>query len=82
MGDVLLETCDKLQYALGTQNLEATYQRALCIELTEIGLTVDQEVPINLMYKGHVVGHRRADIIVTLKDGSRIIIEMKAIAMI
>lgn len=80
LGDVLLDMSKALFDVLGTQNLEATYQRALCLDLADMGISTEQEVPINLMYKGSVVGHRRADVILTLEDGSRAIIELKAVA--
>ena len=54
--------------------LESVYKKALLIELREAGLEVEDEVELPVLYKGHVIGDFRADIIV---EGS-VIIELKA----
>ena len=56
--------------------LETVYKKALLIELREAGLEVEDEVELPVLYKGHVIGDFRADIIV---EGS-VIIELKAVA--
>ena len=56
--------------------LESVYKKALLIELREAGLEVEDEVELPVLYKGHVIGDFRADIIV---EGS-VIIELKAVA--
>ena len=56
--------------------LESVYKKALLIELREAGLEVEDEVGLPVLYKGHVIGDFRADIIV---EGS-VIIELKAVA--
>ena len=56
--------------------LESVYKKALLIELREAGLEVEDEVELPMLYKGHVIGDFRADIIV---EGS-VIIELKAVA--
>lgn len=55
--------------------LETVYRKALVIELQSQGFTAEEEVPINVFYKGVVVGEYRADIVVDKK----IIIELKAV---
>ena len=55
--------------------LESVYKKALLIELREAGLEVEDEVELPVLYKGHVIGDFRADIIV---EGS-VIIELKAV---
>lgn len=55
--------------------LESVYQRALAIELKERGLSVAEEVPICVNYKGYNVGDFRADIVVD----NQVIIELKAV---
>lgn len=59
---------------LGSGFLEKVYQRALAIELQERGLHVEEEKPINVYYKGRLVGDYRIDILVE----SKVIIELKA----
>ncbi|MBN2314531.1 MAG: GxxExxY protein [Sedimentisphaerales bacterium] len=61
---------------LGQGFLEKVYKNALAIELREMGLTCDLEVPMSVSYRGHVVGDYVADMIV---DG-KIIVEVKAVA--
>ena len=56
--------------------LDSVYKKALLIELREAGLEVEDEVELPVLYKGHVIGDFRADIIV---EGS-VIIELKAVA--
>ena len=56
--------------------LESVYKKALLIELREAGLEVEDAVELPVLYKGHVIGDFRADIIV---EGS-VIIELKAVA--
>ncbi|MBC8318216.1 MAG: GxxExxY protein [Desulfobulbaceae bacterium] len=59
---------------LGHGFLEKVYEKALRIELERQGFTVEVQKPIQVMYKGEVVGDYLADIVVT----NKIIIELKA----
>lgn len=59
---------------LGAGFLEAVYQRALLKELTVAGLSATSEQPINVYYKGDIVGEYRGDIIVE----NRVLLELKA----
>lgn len=61
---------------LGHGFLEKIYKNALAIELREMGVTCELEVPTSVLYRGNVVGDYVADMIV---DG-KIIIEVKAVA--
>lgn len=61
---------------LGQGFLEKVYKNAIAIELREMGLTCDLEVPMSVLYRGLVVGDYVADMIV---DG-KIIVEVKAVA--
>jgi GxxExxY protein len=72
--------CESIAEVLGKRNLEATYQRALKMDLEEAGVEVMEEVPINILYKGKPVATRRADLILKTADGQVSIIELKAIA--
>ena len=60
---------------LGAGFLERVYQNALLVELKIRGISTQNEVPLNVSYKGHEVGRYVADMIV---DGC-LIIEVKAI---
>ena len=60
---------------LGSGFLEKVYRKALLIELRKRGLRAQSEVPIQVLYKGELVGDYFADIVVE----DRIILELKAI---
>ena len=62
--------------ALGPGFQEITYHRALVIELEEVGLAVDTEVPVELRYKGRVIGEGRIDLLVE----DKLVVELKAAA--
>ena len=54
---------------------EAIYQKALSHELTQAGISVEQQVPFKVRYKGVWVGNYYADIVVD----KRVIIELKTV---
>ena len=60
---------------LGAGFLEKVYENALVKELSARGLKTQQQIPINVDYKGFSVGEYFADIVVE----DTIIIELKAI---
>jgi GxxExxY protein len=59
---------------LGHGFLEPVYRRALTVELLYQGMTVEQEVPFEVVHRGVIVGNYRADQIVE----SSILLEVKA----
>jgi len=63
---------------LGPGFLEKVYENALRIELEEAGLSVAQQNPVPVEYRGRVVGDFFADLIVE----RRVIIELKAVQQI
>ena len=58
---------------LGFGFLESVYRRALAIELRAFGLTVVEEAPIDVWYRGTKIGGFRADLLVE----GRVIVEIK-----
>jgi GxxExxY protein len=60
--------------SLGFGFLEKVYEKALIIELGELGLEVEPQKQINVYYKHKLVGNYFADIIVEEK----VILELKA----
>jgi len=60
---------------LGSGFLEKVYEKALIIELLVRGLRAESQVPIEVIYKGEVVGEYFADIVVE----GQVIIELKAV---
>ena len=59
---------------LGYGFLEKVYENALIIELEKLGLSVRQQVPIQVCYEGKVVGEYFADLLVD----DKVIAELKA----
>lgn len=57
---------------------ETVYQKALCIELQNAGLKYDLEATMSVLYKEHIVGQIRADIII--RGDTNVVIETKATA--
>lgn len=49
---------------LGSGFLEKVYENALAIELREMGLFVEQQKPLNVYYREHIVGQYFADLFV------------------
>ena len=60
---------------LGPGLLEATYEKALCIELAEGGLAYTRQVPVPVLYKGHLIGEHRPDLVVC----DRVLVEIKSV---
>lgn len=61
--------------ALGPGLLEAVYEEALCIELSEVGLKFQRQVNIPAVYKGRQVGQYRIDLIVE----DVVVVELKSV---
>ena len=61
--------------SLGAGFLEKVYENALCIELRGAGLEVRQQCPVEVYYRGSLVGNFIADLIV---EGA-VIVEVKAV---
>ena len=61
--------------ALGPGFLEATYGKALAIELRHRGISFEQEAPIAMTYRGESIGEGRLDFLVE----GRLILELKAV---
>ncbi|KAL7425385.1 hypothetical protein ACHAXM_000968 [Skeletonema potamos] len=76
--------CESLSRTLTSKQLEATYQKCLCIDLKRAGIKVlGEEVKIKLQYKGEEVATRRADIVLqTPSDKQWIVLELKAVSIL
>jgi GxxExxY protein len=60
---------------LGPGLLEATYEKALCIELEDARLPYSRQVPVPILYKGRLIGEHRPDLIVD----ERVLVEIKSV---
>lgn len=65
----------RVHNSLGAGFLEKVYENALRLEIEAAGLPVAQQVPIQVHYRGHVVGDYLADLLVD----HCVIIEIKAV---
>ncbi|MBC7227874.1 MAG: GxxExxY protein [Thermoflexales bacterium] len=65
----------RVHQTLGHGFLEKVYENALRIELEEAGLNVQQQVPIQVWYRGRPVGEYFADLLVE----GQVIVEIKAV---
>jgi len=68
----------RVHNALGAGFLEKVYENAMRIELEKPGFTVKQQEPIDVFYKGHLVGYYIADLWVN----ERIVIAVKGVRAI
>jgi len=64
----------KVRDELGYGFLEKVYENALAIAIGEAGLLVEQQVPMQVLFHGQLVGTYIADLLVE----GRIIVEVKA----
>lgn len=63
---------------LGKGFLEKVYENAMVIELRELGLSVQQQTPIKVNYKGKIIGEYYADLIIE----NKVICELKSVETI
>ena len=60
---------------MGYGFLEAAYTEALSVALRSEGMSIHRELPINVRFRGCVVGRFRADVVVN----GKVLIEVKAL---
>jgi len=73
--DKIIACAFKVSNTLGSGFLEKVYENALAHELRKIGLSADQQYPIQVIYDGIVAGDFYADLLVE----KRIILELKVV---
>ena len=66
----------KVNKVLGYGFLEKVYEKALMIEISGRGLSVENQVPLKVSYKAQIVGEYFADLLVE----GRVIVEIKSVA--
>ncbi|MFW5682262.1 MAG: GxxExxY protein [Phycisphaeraceae bacterium] len=76
LSEKIIGAAIEVHRALGPGFQEITYHRALLIEMEEVGLAVETEVPVELRYKGRVIGEGRIDLLVE----GKLVVELKAAA--
>jgi GxxExxY protein len=60
---------------LGPGLLESIYEEALCIELGLMGLAFQQQLAVDVMYKGHAIQGQRLDLLVDME----VVVEVKSL---
>ena len=63
---------------LGPGLNESAYETALCIELTEAGVTFERQMSVPLYYKGQLIAEHRPDLIVQ----RAVVVEIKSVERI
>ena len=61
--------------ALGPGLVEATYEEALCIELTEERLRFNRQLRVPVTYRGRVIGEYRPDLLIE----DAVVVEIKSV---
>jgi GxxExxY protein len=70
----ILAASFEVMHEIGHGFLESVYERSLLIALQSRGLTVKSRVPIEVMFRKHIVGEFFADLLVE----NKVIVELKA----
>jgi GxxExxY protein len=60
---------------LGPGLMEASYERALCVELSARGMAFVRQSSVPVLYKGILVGEYRVDLVVE----ERVVVEVKSV---
>jgi len=76
LSERVLMCAQNVSYGLGAGFLEKVYEKALCIELAEAGISFQCQQPFVISYKAEDVGHYIADIVVD----DKLLIELKALS--
>ena len=75
IGKQVLDAAFQVHNQLGPGFLEKFYEEALCIELASQGVPFIRQKPVEVYYRGHLLGRQRLDIVVDEK----VIVEVKAV---
>ena len=73
ISEKILECCFEVIKDLGAGFLESVYEKALLIALRQKGLHAENQVPLEVEFRGEIVGEFYADIVVE----DKIIVELK-----
>lgn len=71
----VIEACFEVSNELGAGFLESVYEKALALALRQKGLRVEMQVPLQVRFRGEVVGDFFADLLVE----KSVIVELKAV---
>ncbi len=68
----------EVQNELGAGFLESVYEKAMVVALTEARVPVQAQAPIDVRFRGKLVGSFYADLLV----GERVIVELKTVSQL
>ena len=71
----IIESAIDVHRSLGPGFLEALYEEALCIELSERSIVFERQKSVPVRYKGRCIGEHRLDLLVE----DKIVVELKSI---
>ena len=71
----ILEACFEVSSELGIGYLESVYEKSLLIALRQKGLKVENQVPLQVKFRGEIVGDFYIDILVE----DKILLELKVV---
>jgi GxxExxY protein len=60
---------------LGPGLPESNYEEALCLELSDAGLSYVRQIGVPVMYKGRIIGEYRPDVVVA----NNVVVEIKSV---
>jgi GxxExxY protein len=72
--ELILKGFYQVHHELGFGFAEKNYLKAMEIALADVGLKVERQVPIDVHFRGHVIGTFKADLIIE----SAVMLELKA----
>ena len=75
VSEVIIGCAFEVINELGAGFLESVYEKAMLVTLRQKGLDVEAQVPIQVIFRGEVIGDFFADLLVNKK----IIVELKAV---
>jgi len=71
----IIEACFEVSNELGAGYIESVYEKALQVALLQKGVVVERQIPLQVSFRGVVVGDFTADMII---DG-KVLLELKAV---
>ena len=71
----VIDCAMEVHKALGPGFLESIYQKAMCVEMSNVGLAFECEAPIHVMYAGVALTGQRVDLVVC----GLVVVELKSV---
>lgn len=73
LSGIVVDAAVEVHRVLGPGFVESVYEEALAVELNRRRLPFARQVPVDVVYKGHQIGHGRVDLLV----GGELVVELK-----